>query len=80
VDDWLLGARDLVAEATGRASTELELDARAAELVLELARIAAHTSGDRRNAPLFCYLAGLAGSGAEQLDWIAAALHERPQG
>jgi hypothetical protein len=31
-----------------------------AEPLLELARVAAHTSGDRRNAPLVTYLVGLA--------------------
>jgi hypothetical protein len=28
--------------------------------LLELARVAAHESGDRRNAPLLCYLLGRA--------------------
>jgi Domain of unknown function (DUF6457) len=30
------------------------------ETILDLARIAAHESGDRTNAPLLCYLVGLA--------------------
>jgi Domain of unknown function (DUF6457) len=29
--------------------------------LLEVARLAAHESGDRRNAPLLCYLLGRAG-------------------
>ena len=29
--------------------------------LLDLARIAAHESGDRRNAPLLCYLIGRSG-------------------
>lgn len=36
------------------------LDPGEAEPLLELARVAAHTSGDRRNAPLVTYLVGLA--------------------
>jgi hypothetical protein len=36
------------------------LEAGEAEQLLALARIAAHTSGDRRNAPLVSYLVGLA--------------------
>ena len=35
--------------------------------LLELARIAAHESGDRRNAPLLCYLLGRAGGDVERL-------------
>jgi hypothetical protein len=36
-----------------------------AEPLLELARVAAHTSGDRRNAPLVTYLVGLVARRAE---------------
>ncbi|HKB94253.1 MAG TPA: DUF6457 domain-containing protein [Gaiellaceae bacterium] len=35
--------------------------------LLDLARIAAHESGDRRNAPLLCYLVGRAGGDVEAL-------------
>ena len=35
--------------------------------LLELARIAAHESGDRTNAPLLCYLLGRAGGELEAL-------------
>jgi hypothetical protein len=37
-----------------------------AEPILELARVAAHTSGDRRNAPLVTYLVGLARGRGDQ--------------
>jgi hypothetical protein len=36
------------------------LSSRDAERLLELARIAAHESGERTNAPLVCFLVGLA--------------------
>jgi hypothetical protein len=39
-------------------------------ILLDLARIAAHDSGRRTNAPLLCYLVGLArarGAGVEEL-------------
>ena len=36
--------------------------------LLDLARIAAHESGDRTNAPLLCYLLGRAGG---ELDTLA---------
>jgi hypothetical protein len=51
MDDWLRR----VAEAIG--SDEALSDDDAAAL-LKIARIAAHESGDRRNAPLLCYLIG----------------------
>jgi len=38
-----------------------------ASTLLEIARIAAHESGDRRNAPLLCYLLGRAGGDVETL-------------
>jgi hypothetical protein len=45
---------------------------------LDLARIAAHTSGERTNAPLLSYLAGLAVAQGANIDDLAAALRERP--
>lgn len=39
-----------------------------AEALLDLARVAAHTSGDRRNAPLVCYLVGIARGANQSLD------------
>src|SRR5205085_1826996 len=62
--------------ADGRFSTqaeELELDERSVETLLDLARIAAHESGERTNAPLLCYLVGRAQSGAD-LDALADAV------
>jgi hypothetical protein len=35
--------------------------------LLDLARIAAHESGDRTNAPLLCYLLGRAGTDLDAL-------------
>ena len=40
------------------------------ETILDLARIAAHESGDRTNAPLLCYLLGRA-QGEKSLDELA---------
>jgi hypothetical protein len=51
MDDWLRS----VAAAIG--SNE-EISATDADALLEIARIAAHESGDRRNAPLLAYLVG----------------------
>jgi hypothetical protein len=60
VDDWLRAARDRLAEASGQEPAALELSQAEIDELLELARIAAHESGERINAPLLCYLVGLA--------------------
>jgi Domain of unknown function (DUF6457) len=73
VDAWLTGARDAVAEAAGIRPAELELDDEAEQTLLEVARIAAHESGERTNAPLLCYLLGRA-EGKADLDELAAAV------
>ena len=73
MDAWLRNARDAVAARAGVSPSELELsDEEAAEL-LDLARIAAHDSGERTNAPLLCYLVGRA-QGDASLDDLADAV------
>jgi hypothetical protein len=73
VDQWLSDARDAVAEASGIPAEELVLDDVDTQTLLELARIAAHDSGERTNAPLLCYLVGRAQAGAS-LDELAEAV------
>lgn len=46
--------------AAGKLGGQVGVDDGEARALLELARVAAHTSGDRRNAPLVTYLVGLA--------------------
>jgi hypothetical protein len=60
VDAWLTKARDALVAETGSDPDDLDLTDEETREVLDLARIAAHTSGDRRNAPLLCYLVGRA--------------------
>lgn len=60
MDEWLSAARDRLARVTGEGAPELELNDRDVDELLELARVAAHESGERTNAPLLCYLVGLA--------------------
>ena len=60
MDEWLSNARDRLARATGEDAAALELGQTDVDELLELARIAAHESGERINAPLLCYLVGLA--------------------
>jgi hypothetical protein len=73
VDPWLSSARDALAEAAGIDPSELELSAADTQALLDLARIAAHVSGERTNAPLLCYLVGRA-QGTHGIDELAAAV------
>jgi uncharacterized protein DUF6457 len=71
VDEWLTAARDALAETASISPDELELDDVDESTLLDLARIAAHKSGERTNAPLLCYLVGRAQRDAA-LDLAAA--------
>jgi Domain of unknown function (DUF6457) len=74
VDAWLDGARMELARAASLEPGALELDAQASALILELARIAAHDSEKRTNAPLLCYLVGLAVGRGASLEHVADAV------
>jgi hypothetical protein len=73
VDEWLTAARDALAEAAAISPDELKVDNHDERTLLDLARIAAHVSGERTNAPLLCYLVGRA-EGRATLDELAAAV------
>jgi len=60
VADWLGDARRRLAAEAALQDGELELADDEIELLLRAAGVAAHASGDRKNAPLLCYLIGLA--------------------
>jgi hypothetical protein len=68
---WLVDAREALARSAGLAPAELELSDEDAATLLDLARIAAHDSGERTNAPLLCYLVGLAQRNGVGLDTLA---------
>jgi hypothetical protein len=75
VDAWLQSARDAIATAAGVPASELELGASDVRTLLDLARVAAHDGGDRTNAPLLCYLLGLAVARSDQgLEMISEGL------
>jgi len=75
MDAWLTQARDALAEAAGVAPGAFELSEDDERTLLDLARIAAHDSGERTNAPLLCYLIGLAAAkGNAGLDSLADAV------
>jgi hypothetical protein len=73
VDPWLAEARDALARTSGVPLERLELDDETVATLLELARVAAHESGERTNAPLLCYLVGRAQNGAS-VDELADAV------
>lgn len=73
MDDCLRQARDALATAAGLPARELELSEDAELTLLDLARIAAHESGARTNAPLLCYLIGRAQRDVD-LDALATAV------
>jgi Domain of unknown function (DUF6457) len=60
MDAWLEEARARVAAAVGDEPARYDLTQEEIDELLELARVAAHESGERVNAPLLCYLVGLA--------------------
>jgi hypothetical protein len=76
VDDWLTQARDRLAAAAGEDPATLDLTQEDVDELLELARVAAHESGERINAPLLCYLVGLvhARRGGELADHVDASI------
>ena len=73
MNEWLAQRADALAAETGVARDSLELSPADIERLLDLAGFAAHDSGARTNAPLLCYLVGLAHGvrGLEELDRIA---------
>jgi hypothetical protein len=73
VDDWLTRARDALASEAGLDPATLELSAEDSSILLDLARTAAHDSGERINAPLLCYLVGRA-QGSLGLDELTEAV------
>jgi hypothetical protein len=74
MDPWLTSAADAVAGAAGLSPDELRLSEPDMTLLLDLARTAAHDS-ERTNAPLVCYLAGLAvARSGKRLDEVAGAV------
>lgn len=73
MDEWLTRARDAIAAAADAEPTALDLSQEDADTLLDLARIAAHVSGERTNAPLLCYLVGRA-QGNGSLDALAEAV------
>jgi hypothetical protein len=76
MDGWLEEARAKLADAVGEDASAYDLSRAEMDELLELARVAAHESGERTNAPLLCYLVGLAHGrhGGELADLVDATV------
>lgn len=74
--EWLVAGSRRLADAVGDAPGDYTLTQAEIDELLELARIAAHESGERINAPLLSYLVGLAHGrhGGELADLVDAAV------
>ena len=79
--EWLEEARDRLAGASGTDPSALDLSDADIDVLLELARVAAHSSGDRTNAPLVCFLLGraLERTDVALADLARAASSDAPQ-
>jgi len=77
--DWLEQARVKIAQSAGEDPAGYDLSPADVEELLELARVAAHESGERTNAPVVCYLAGLAHArrGGALADVVDAVIGKR---
>jgi hypothetical protein len=80
MDGWLEEARAKLAAAVGEDPSRYDLSRADMDELLELARLAAHVSGERTNAPLLCYLVGLAHGrhGGELSDLVDATVGTSP--
>jgi hypothetical protein len=74
MDDWLNQRADALADLSGIGRAELALSDADVHTLLEPAKTAARESGDRTNAPLLCYLVGLARAGGHSLDELAETI------
>jgi Domain of unknown function (DUF6457) len=70
VQEWLAKQADALAAATGIPRDALELEDGDVLTLLDLAKLAAHEGGERTNAPLLCYLLGIA-HGSAEIDELA---------
>jgi hypothetical protein len=74
MDDWMSRQADALAAAAALPRGDLELSDDEIDTVLDIAAIAAHEGGVRTNAPLLCYLVGLAHRSGKTLDELAGVV------
>jgi hypothetical protein len=59
MNEWMQQARADLAQAVGDLPASIPLSQTDIDQILELARVAAHESGERPTAPVVTYLAGI---------------------
>jgi hypothetical protein len=75
MDAWMSQRARSLASAAGLEPSALELNDAEVDDLLDLARIAAHESDARTNAPLLCYLVGVAAAtGGKSVGELAEAV------
>jgi hypothetical protein len=74
VNEWLSQRADALARTTGIDRAAFELTDDDVDRLLDLAGYAAHDSDLRTNAPLLCYLIGVARSADASLDRLDQAV------
>jgi hypothetical protein len=73
---WLDQVTTSLAEGTGVDARDLELDAETRRAILDVARVASHSSGERIYAPLLCYVLGILSSRGVPLDSAISIVEE----
>jgi hypothetical protein len=71
---WIDDITERIAATHGLAPDALRLTPGDAETLLDLAGIAAHSTGERTNAPLLCHVLGRARALGVDLDALAATV------
>jgi acyl dehydratase len=74
--DWITETTLRVAADTGLDPSTLLVDETVAERLLDLAGYAAHSSGERTNAPLLCFVLGRAAALGAPLDALEASVRD----
>ncbi len=72
--EWLRSATRALAEAARLDPESLYLSEGEASTLLEVARLAAQASGERTNAPLLCFIMGVARGRGAALEEMASAV------
>ncbi len=72
---WIDDVTDQIAPLTDVDPHELRMSPDLKREILDVARIAAHESGERINAPFLCYVLGVAVGKGASLEELAAPIH-----
>ena len=77
---WLDQITTSLAEGTGVAVDALELSPETRRALLDVARVASHSSGERIYAPLLCYVLGMLSSRGVPLENAISIVQENAGG